>query len=348
MDAWRRQYGQDSRLALVADDSLSHHLDSAADMTAFDRARRDGELTVVRYADPEILNLARDGGLHVITRDHYGEFRREHRWIDASPGRFHWWETEGGQVRIIPLGIRPLSDSEVSMVAEVKDLERRRLGPRNPRYRSILQTLWQCGNPRCREAMNPQGHLLGLPAVTYRGDPCCPACHGELMNLGPRENVYGIVVSNAETGKEIVRFPLEVNVPVIVGRGGRDARKSVVPLWVDEGPSDREALTKVSRQHVCLLIEEPRRGSRRLRVKDLGSTSGTKVRHPSLRGPARILGAEKELPPDEEVSVAEGGQVILANAITLRLSGRKYVPGSYEVSGPLLSGGSIRDHKTIG
>lgn len=54
------------------------------------------------------------------------------------------------------------------------------------------------------------------------------------------------------------------------------------------------------------------------------------MRHPSPRGAARVLGAAKEVPPDKEVSVAEGGQVILASAVTLRLSGRQYVPGSYE------------------
>jgi len=125
--AWRRQYGRNVLFRRVADDSLVHSLD---DMREHGRLEASGELTVAPIADVEILALACDHDLHVITRDHFVDYRRAHPWIENSPHRFHRWEAQGGRVRIVPLGIISRSEAEVSWAGEFKELKRHQLDPR--------------------------------------------------------------------------------------------------------------------------------------------------------------------------------------------------------------------------
>ncbi len=318
--AWRRQYGQKVLFRLVADDSLVHSLD---DMQEHGRLEASGKLTVVPIADVEILALARDHDLHVITRDHFVEYRRAHPWIESSPHRFHRWEVNEGRVRIVPLGIISRSEPEVSRAGEFKELKRHQLDPRNPRYRYILQRRWRCIDPLCRESAHYQGQLLVLPAVTNRDEPRCPTCGGELTDLGPRIRLHEIVVADFSSGDEIMRFPLEADSPVIVGRG--PSLKGGVDLQVYGISSSLSLVDIVSRRHVVLRVEEPRRDARRMVVADLGSLNGTTVRHPSPSG----LGKPKIVPPGHEATVAEGGQVLLGGTVLLRLSGKRYLTSGY-------------------
>jgi len=316
--AWRRQYGPDVLFHLVADDSLVHSLD---DMREHGRLEASGRLTVVPIADVEILTLAREQDLHIITRDHFVDYRRTHPWIEASPGRFHRWETEGRTVRIVPLGIIPRSEAEISWAGEFKELKRHQLDPKNPRYRSVLQTRWQCANPLCREAAHWQGQLLVLPVMTSRGEPRCPSCGGPVADLGTRTRFHEIVVAESRSGDEIMRFPLEANSPVIVGRGR--SLKGGVDLQVYETSPSGSAVDMVSRRHLVLRVEEPRPEARRLIVADLGSRNGTTVRHPSSSG----LGKPRFVPAGKETVVIDGGQVLLGGTVLLRLSGKRYLTG---------------------
>src|SRR5579872_5288083 len=96
MAAWRREHGDGARLYLVADDSLARSMGDAEELR---KLKADGDLVTAPVADPIILRLARDRRLHVITRDHYVDHRDRHPWIEASPGRFHGWEMDDGEVR---------------------------------------------------------------------------------------------------------------------------------------------------------------------------------------------------------------------------------------------------------
>src|SRR3981189_2030424 len=69
MAAWREQHDAGAALELVADDSLVRVL--GPDARAFLELKRVGEIRTASVADDEILRLAREGGLYVITRDHY-------------------------------------------------------------------------------------------------------------------------------------------------------------------------------------------------------------------------------------------------------------------------------------
>ena len=121
IDAWRQLHGPDVKFHLLADESLVHILD---DPSGLGELQASGTLITSPVADTKILQLARDHDLHVITRDHFIDYRSAHPWIEQHPDRFHSWETEGGVVNIVPLGISPRSLQEISMAFEVRDLKR--------------------------------------------------------------------------------------------------------------------------------------------------------------------------------------------------------------------------------
>lgn len=320
MAAWRRAHGGGARIDLVADDALVHSLDEGREYGRLLAAR---QLTVAPVADVEILARARDRARHVISRDHFVEYRRQHPWIEASPGRFHCWRVERGQVGITESGITPRSAQDVSRAVEFKELRQHRLDPRNPRYNAILGSRWQCRDKLCPESAHWQGHLLVLPMVTSGGEPRCPTCGGPLASLGARERLSEIVVEDSASGQEIMRFPLELGSPVIVGRG---MSLKGVNLQVYGDPAFRSAVERVSRRHLMLRAEEPRAGTqRRLVATDLGSSNGTRVRRAAGTG----LSKAKAIPANTETLVMEGDQLVLGDAITVRLSGKKYLTGGF-------------------
>ena len=179
MTAWREFHGQRARFELVADDSLVRVIDDVHDLRLLAAA---GELAIRPTADPLILSMARDGGLHVITRDHYVDHRLEHPWIEDEPGRFHCWRTVRGAVRIEPLAITRHSAQSLSVALENKDLARSRIDSRRPQHRKILQTRWKCTNSFCPEAAQWQDQLLVWPLVTESGEARCPTCDSPCKN----------------------------------------------------------------------------------------------------------------------------------------------------------------------
>ena len=246
--------------------------------------KASGDLVTAPVADSVLLPLARDRGLHVITRDHYIGHRNQHRWIEQSPQRFHGWDTVDGEVRITLLGITAAAAQEVSMARERKDLKRTRLDPKNPVHRRVLQTRWKCENTSCLQSAHWQGQLLVWPLVSPEGEAICPSCDKPLAEIGPRQQIHEIVVAERATQAELMRFPLEADVPVIVGRGStiKGVDLSMAPLPFQPGMSRqsasarRDAVRRVSRMTCCC-------GTRRslpnwrLAVIDLESTNGTEV-----------------------------------------------------------------------
>jgi hypothetical protein len=355
MAAWQREHGSNVKLVLVADDSLVHQLD---DTREYGQLLKAGKLITRPTADATILALANDQNLHVITRDHYLDSRREHPWIETSPYRFHQWQVQGRTLRIVPLGITASEPHEIERAIETKTLQRSRLDPRNPRYRSILETRWQCRNTLCPEAAHWQGHLLVLPLVTSNGHALCPTCDEPLADLGRRPRVHEIVVEDRMSGAEIMRFPLEADTPVVVGRGLslKGVNLQVYGLATELVP----AVQKTSRRHLILRVEEPGSDKRRMVVTDLGSSNGTTVERPAKAG----LGKPTTLEPGRETYVTEGGRVTLGGTVTLRLSGRRYLisgtpslliepppsahddPSAPSTAAPFTTATMFRDHVT--
>jgi len=319
--AWRRQHGDGARVHLVADESLMRALDDAGELRRL--AARD-EVTMTQVADSVILPMARDRGLHVITRDHYVDHRIEHPWIEQSPGRFHGWDTVDDEVRIAPLGITPVSAQEVSLAREIKDLKRTRLDPRNQVHRRILHTRWKCGNTSCLLAATWQEQLLVWPLVSADGEAMCPSCDQPLASLGPRAQLHEVVVAVREAPQpEIMRFPLETDVPVIVGRGHgiKGIDLTMDPLSDRRAQAYRDAVLKVSRLHLLLRIEEVSAVNWRVAAIDLNSTNGTEVERWAGTGflPSR------QVTSDKETFLSARDRLVLGGAVQLRLSGRRYI-----------------------
>lgn len=315
--AWRAQHGAEARLELIADDSLVRVL--GPDARAFLALKRDGAIRTASVADDEILRLAEAGGLHVITRDHYIDHRPAYPWIEQSPERFHAWDTVSGVVRLAQLGIRTRSAQDVSQAVEVKRLRHSaKLDARNPAHRKILQTRWNCENTSCRQAAQWQGQLLAWPRVTPEGSAVCPSCSRPLAGLGPRAALHEVVVADAVSHAEIMRFPLEVDCPVIVGRGS--AVKGIdLAMYADGG---RSPIDTVSRQHLMLRLTDAGAANWRLSVIDLNSTNGTTVERWTGGG----FDPAKPVPADAETHLGTRDRLILGdNAVMLRLSGKRYL-----------------------
>jgi FHA domain len=317
MSAWREQHGTDALLELVADDSLVRVL--GPDARSFLELKRGGSIRTASVADDEILTLARTGGLHVITRDHYIDHRAAHRWIDQSPERFHAWETtDDGVVRLAPLGIRTRSAQDVSQAREVKVLRHAaKLDARNPGHRKILQTRWKCPNTSCRQAAQWQGQLLAWPAISPEGTAVCPSCRRQLVALGPRAALHEVVVADLESQQDILRFPLEVDCPVIVGRG-------VAVKGIDlamHADSARSVIDTVSRQHLMMRLTNAGSANWRLSVIDLNSTNGTMVQRWAGSG----FEPAKPVPADQETHLGTRDQLVLGDTVMLRLSGKRYM-----------------------
>ena len=316
MSAWREQHGADALLELVADDSLVRVL--GPDARSFLELKRGGSIRTASVADDEILTLARTGGLHVITRDHYIDHRAAHRWIDQSPERFHAWETTDDGVRLAPLGIRTRSAQDVSQAREVKVLRHAaKLDARNPGHRKILQTRWKCPNTSCRQAAQWQGQLLAWPAISPEGTAVCPSCRRQLVALGPRAALHEVVVADLDSHEEILRFPLEVDCPVIIGRGA--AVKGIdLAMYADSRPT---AIHTVSRQHLMMQLENAGQANWRLSALDLNSTNGTTVE----RWQGGAFAPAREVPAGAETYLGTRDRLILGDTVLLRLSGKRYL-----------------------
>jgi hypothetical protein len=125
-----------------------------------------------------------------------------------------------------------------------------------------------------------------------------------------------------------MRFPLEVGVPVTVGRG---MHLKGVNLEV-YGGQFRQNVGQVSRRHLLLRVEEPRPDVRRLVATDLGSSNGTRVEQPVPgRTGRQEFGKPRRVQPGKQAIVMAGERLVLGGAVIVRLSGKKYVTG---VTGP--------------
>jgi hypothetical protein len=338
MAAWREQHGADTRLELVADDSLVRVL--GPDARSFLDLKRSGAIRTASVADDEILRLARDEGLFVITRDHYIDHRAAHRWIDRSPERFHAWDTIDGVVRLAPLGIRTRSAQDVSQAREVKVLRyAAKLDAKNQAHRKILQTRWKCPNTSCRQAAQWQGQLLAWPGISPEGIAVCPSCRRLLVALGPRSALHEVVVAGLESLEEILRFPLEVDCPVIVGRGV-SVKGIDLAMYADGG---RSVIDTVSRQHLVMRLTNAGSANWRLSVIDLNSTNGTTVQR--WTGGGFDLAAP--VPASKETHLGTRDQVILGDAVLLRLSGKRFLAEPTSLSPELLGPPKPPDATTV-
>ncbi len=184
---------------LVADESLVRVLGS--DARHFLDLKRAGAIRTASVADGEILRLARDLGLHVITRDHYTDHRASHRWIEQSPERFHAWDTVDDVVTLAPLGIKTRSAQDVSQAREVKVLRHSaKLDARNPAHRKSCRPAGAARTPPAARPRSGRASCSPGPGSPPRAPPCARrapgrwsprAARGDARGRGRRPGVAG-------------------------------------------------------------------------------------------------------------------------------------------------------------
>ncbi|MFH9983929.1 hypothetical protein ACH4ND_32915 [Streptomyces sp. NPDC017179] len=310
-DAWRGLYGAETRMELVVDQSLRHKI-PAGERHEFDRMCQSGELVNVPYADPVVLSMAGERGLKVVSRDKFIDLRRRYGWIEGAAERFYDWRGESGGLRFVPSGIVPVSGQVVSQAEEKKELIRDGLRD----HKDVLGFVWKCVS-RCAVSQLWPERILLWPAVDREtGTPLCPDrnCRRPLVNAGARKPSRQIVIARRDNEREIVRFPLEAGDCVEVGRGALTHGINLDGL----GDHHREAVAAVSRHHLLLALDD----RLVLSARDVGSSHGTELRRWGGRG----LGEPRRLAAGEEVRLNRPDQLVLAGAVVLRVSGRRYSP----------------------
>jgi hypothetical protein len=120
------------------------------------------------------------------------------------------------------------------------------------------------------------------------------------------------VVVSALDGCQLLRFPLEHGIPVVVGRG---QMRHGIDLTA--GVDNIRRLGRISREHAVLKLDE----HAILHATDLASANGSSLVTVGADGTETIV----RLKPDQESRVSNGRLLELAGVVRLRLSGRKIV-----------------------
>lgn len=307
--AWARVYG--SPLILIADRSLLHQLSPSESRTLRSLAHT-GEIRLVPYADPVILDLARDQGLQVVSRDHFLDLRRAHPWIPGASERFLTCATRDGVLGFETTGVCEVAEQVKSRAEEHKQLNwENRIDLDNRAHRRVLRSHWRCVAATCYQAMLWPDRLRLWPAMDDDGTVSCPSCGSRAEQAGPRGVTRVIVVSNHEDDGEILRFPMSGDTALVIGRGG-------VTNGVDLAAPDLPYPTstgKVSRRHLFLRMTAKGTNTH-ISAVDLESTNGTEI--------VRDGADSRNMPPGVESIIGERDFLILGRRVRLRISGLRF------------------------
>ena len=264
-------------------------------------------------ADRDVLLLARESGSMVVSNDRFVDYRREQTWIDGNTDDFLGWvPRRGGGLRVVPRDMGFHTGFSISRAAEqamLKDrgLLRRRDG-REWVVTDVLRDRYRCDNATCLAAkLAPED--IGIPQREQDGTVVCPSCRRPVTPNGPRPR--GLQLKLVADGRE-ERVSVYEGQPLTLGRG-RTAPDGADPsLLLDDAQRAR-----ISREHVEIAVTGDR-----LRVTDLGSTGGTRIRRWSREDrahrPAQPLASGSDLELDER------DQLVLANLIVVERSGQRF------------------------
>jgi pSer/pThr/pTyr-binding forkhead associated (FHA) protein len=315
--AWRAEYGADAGTTLVADDSLKWVLRDPADQDRYRRLIRQGRVATAPNADPVFLEIARRRQCHVLSRDRFIDLRTDFPFIEVHPERFLSWRMADGRLRLRRSGIVPVTRRKVSSAQEDKEAKRNTgFDPRE--HEKVLHTRWICPGDCVHAQTWPDG--LRVWPVKRSGVPTCPECGSRLHAAGRRRPLREIQVLRALDEKEIMRFPLEADAALVLGRG---ALSDGVNLAMSAA-GFRAALEQVSRQHVLIDLETGPDGTgTRFVAVDLGSTNGTALKR--WRGIEHGFSGPVPLDPGAHQYFGEGDQLLLGGTILIAVSGRRFV-----------------------
>ncbi|MDY7083806.1 MAG: FHA domain-containing protein [Actinomycetota bacterium] len=303
---WRARHGSGTEMMFVADTSLRDRLPEA-DQRRWPALVEEWNIVEAAVADEVFLPMARDNaGMVVLSRDQFLDHRCEHRWIEEHPERFLAWRMNGDTVEFVPSGIESALRQVVSRAKEDK------LAHAAGLTKEILRTKWSCTNAWCTTGTTRRGELLLWPVADAEGRARCPFCEDLLAAIGPRERTKQLVLCDM-TDAELLRFPLEAGVDVVIGRG-----RAIHGIGVDALPSPPERHGRVSRQH--LLVRLRPNGS--VTASDLGSLNGTRIH----RAGAPANGGVR-LEPHTAVTVGGHDLLTLGGSVRVYVSGQRYPAG---------------------
>jgi FHA domain len=195
-----------------------------------------GLIHEVPKADVQLLQIAEETGLPIITRDRFVGHRREFPWLnDRDDAVLEPQADPFGYVYLRHVTLNRKDDWELSQ-REEKDLFLQQGLSGQP---EVLGRYWSCPERRCARHDPASGRFVLLPRASD-GRLICDV-HGEVMNdRGPRPRVAQLKVMR--DGREELRFTVAEGEPVSVGRS---------PEGVDLTPFLSEADTvHVSRKHL--------------------------------------------------------------------------------------------------
>lgn len=304
LTAWREQVDPAAVFYGVADNSLWHNMDDHGRRSLNDW-KKAGRARSVRWADPEILELAtQHPDAIVITTDLFRDHRRNYPWLQGTK-RMMQPVINGKTVAFEQLDYSPIPDHEVSLRIEEADLKPK--GINNPQARQALRFEWSCTNPAC---VWGKATLIDADPAYTDGKVLCPECRTLARKVGACEDTREIVFLLDDDEPD--RIPIAEGTALVVGRG-RGASRYDVRTVLDE-----EHYALVSREHLRITNE-----SGRLRVEDLGSRNGTSLIREDGREFALPSGEIQRLEKSDRLSLAGG-------ALQIRMSGRRRARGRYE------------------
>jgi predicted nuclease of predicted toxin-antitoxin system len=269
---------------VVVDESLAPQL-GAHCKGAFRTASGLKTLTIIPFADSEILRNAELNDTVVLSLDFYRDHRRSNPWIDGSSTRFIGWKASGTD---LVFGFREMgvpSDFSKTRAEEVAEFKGRGINASRPEVREALRNAFRCDTSACWVHRYDPGRFTGVPNLSDVRNPKCPSCGQKLVNLGEAPKLVQLKLTNTNQTR-LERLTLA---PGGVLEIGRESNRNLLSSLLGND------FSAISRRHALFNWN-----GETLTCIDLGSSNGTK----------RIPWNSKDKKYDDSVTVSNLAQVL--------------------------------------
>jgi hypothetical protein len=261
------------------------------DLAHLDAAVRRDEVELVPDAAPHLLErLATDTDTVLVSNRRFRSLRSTFPSLDGVE-RVLRHDLTTGRAELIPAPFDRLGELEVSTAARLRRLAA--AGHRSASDHDLLLHDWRCRTRGCVGAASaPQ---LELPPHVLGGAAVCPVCEQVLVRLGPVS--AGIELTLGVAGTVRQRIVIAQRSASTLGRGAGPADLDVQHLL-----SDDDGALLVAREHLVVTNHDGR-----LRVRDAGSSAGSRLRSPD----GRVI----DLEPGTTTVVETGATVTLGGVL---------------------------------
>ena len=298
---WRSTIDADAAFYGVADRSLRHKIDRLG-LERLREWQRAGVAQVPPWADPIICEVVGENrGSVIVSNDRFRGLRRDFPFLQGFDRIYGFVISDDGAASLVQRTLEVLRESEISQAEEREAMTPRRLNQGNGT--DLLKYEWACDNSECNWSALPA--IEDLP-INDHGVARCPDCQALLREAG-RVNAtreVKIVVNSAV----VERVPVTVGTSIIFGRQSGRSAFDIASLVGEPAGS------RISREHVQISNKNGR-----IRVRDLGSTNGSRLR--------RADESEVAIAPGRTFLLREGETVVLPAQVDITVSGKQYPRG---------------------